>query len=177
MRNGGDRYIIIESVSSYRLLPFIVREFSSGRQVREPLRINRTLQSLTTLAALLGCGLFVTKPAQAECARYVTYHDQNSNISGRLELVNFGVPKSTPRNDAPVDRPARPRPCSGALCSGSPAVPWAPIHTIPERVNQWAFLDTIIDASRSVHEPLAHSSSNLIPTSYVDSIFHPPRPR
>ncbi len=121
------------------------------------------------------CGLFVSSRSQAECARYVAYRDQNSQTSGRLELLDFGLIGKPPRNAVPHDRPAAPKPCSGALCSGNPAVPWAPIHTIPERVNQWAFLDELIKADRSIIEPLDRSDFHLSSSIFVDSIFHPPR--
>jgi hypothetical protein len=146
-----------------------------GYRVRFPKAAKR-YRSLT--ASLLGaalCVLFVSSRSDAECARYVAYRDQNSHqASGRLEVLDFGL-IGKPRNAVPHDRPAAPKPCSGALCSGSPAVPWAPIHTIPERVNQWAFLDELIEADRSIFEPLDLSDSILSSSIFVDSIFHPPR--
>jgi hypothetical protein len=104
----------------------------------------------------------------------VSYHDQKIDLSGALELLDVEVIAS--KRVVPISPPIeRPKPCSGAMCSGNPAVPWAPIHTIPERVNQWALLECMTPMIVRGGVVQAHRETILSPALLVRSIFHPPR--
>jgi hypothetical protein len=104
----------------------------------------------------------------------VSYHDQKIDLSGDLELLDVEV--IAPKRVVPISLPVeRPKPCSGTMCSGNPAVPWAPIHTIPERVNQWALLESMTPVIGRRGFVLVHREAILSPSLLVCSIFHPPR--
>ncbi|OJW11258.1 MAG: hypothetical protein BGO49_11375 [Planctomycetales bacterium 71-10] len=77
-----------------------------------------TLGCLGILAALL-CAR--TPEAHAVCSRHVVAAMHPRAASPRLDIPNHGE-----ADEGADESPSRPKPCSGALCSGKPAVPISP---------------------------------------------------
>lgn len=91
-------------------------------------------------------------------------------------LAHFGA---IPANDHDIENETPPRrsvPCSGALCSDSPALPLSTMPLVqPVGTEQWAALPLAVPLTHSVS--MAHPSADvgLDPVDCSPSIFHPPR--
>lgn len=72
--------------------------------------------------------------------------------------------------------PSRPMPCSGALCSGNPAVPHSTVPPVtPGGDGDWAIALglPILAEPGSIARPA--EGARLVPVDHPSSIFHPPR--
>ena len=90
-----------------------------------------------------------------------------------LDPLILSGPVLPPRDDTP---PSRPVPCSGALCSGYPAVPpltGPPI--MPDGDGDWAI--PISPPARDNPGSIARPDEEpcLVLADHPSSIFHPPR--
>lgn len=132
-----------------------------------PLKLGAILSLLMLL-----CG---PSPAvRAGCSdHYLTSRRQAAAEVFALDRLILSGSVLPPLDETP---PARPTPCSGALCSGNPAVPLSTVPTVmTEGDGDWAI---------SLRPPvfadpgsIARSAEDarLVPIDYPSSIFHPPR--
>ena len=92
-----------------------------------------------------------------------------------VQLESLSLAGESPAR--PPAPPKLPTPCSGALCSGSPAVPHTPAPNVPQRAEPWGFLPAVPAAAS---EPGSTSSpfndGPLHPVHRGLVVFHPPRP-
>jgi hypothetical protein len=129
------------------------------------------------LLMLLAFGLVAPPRAQAGCSHYVTSRSQAAGVEAQLELLSL-VGTLAPHHDkAPTNTPERHIPCTGAMCSGNPAVPLAPVSTEVQRVGQWAMCAFPAPPSGPGSVLARLEDSLLSPSPIVCSIFHPPRVR
>ena len=125
----------------------------------------------TALLALAFLAVIAPTSAEAGCARHAVAEARGLAFAGLNELLDLethaehGLP-------SPVDAPA---PCSGAFCSGSPAVPPAPLVAPIESPTSWAILIDRPDAHELSSLPLPFDESRFLPTFHGLSVFHPPR--
>lgn len=91
---------------------------------------------LIALAAVVCAG---ASRAEAACSHYVLVGKDARAASLQLEILSRNSSALSTHQTAGV--PARPKPCSGALCSGKPAVPVPiPAASGTTRVDQWGEL-------------------------------------
>lgn len=128
------------------------------------------------LLALAALAVIAPTPAQAGCKGHAVALTPGPGFAGLDELWNAGaladLDQPGPTWPIPIDAPA---PCSGAFCSGSPAVPVAPSVAPIEDLGSWAILIDRPDACELSSQPLPFDESQLLPSSAGLSVFHPPR--
>jgi hypothetical protein len=124
-------------------------------------------------AGLLAFGWLAPTPVRAGCDHVAGERPALAHF----ELLDLGegTPASPVRS--PGGPPTAPRPCTGAMCSGSHALPLAPASTIPSRAaSQWCLpiLRLPIVGPGSVACPLDDHPS--LPHHLASGPFRPPRP-
>jgi hypothetical protein len=128
------------------------------------------------LGAILSLLMLLCAPAssaRAGCAdHYLTMRTQAAAEAFALDpLILSG--SDLPPHELP---PLRPTPCSGALCSGNPAIPLSTASSgMTEGDGDWA----ISLSSRLLADPGSIVRSvedvRLVPVNHPSLIFHPPR--
>src|SRR4051794_37611400 len=83
---------------------------------------------------LLAWALVGAQAARAECTSHYAPIISLSAGSGALDLGEMAAP------DEANEVPGRPKPCTGEMCSGRPAVPLSPAPSEIHRVASWAIL-------------------------------------
>jgi hypothetical protein len=126
---------------------------------------------------LLAFGLFAPQAARAGCSHYVTSRSQAAGVEAQLELLSLVGALAAPQDQTPKDMPARRGPCSGAMCSGNPAVPLAPVSTEVQRSGQWAICELPIEPAGPGSVAARWEDAHFSPAPISCSIFHPPRSR
>jgi hypothetical protein len=126
------------------------------------------------LLAFLTTGIILPSEARAGCsAHYIVSPSRSSGELSRLELLGHAGALATPQGETPTQPPA---PCSGALCSGNPALPLSTIPSdTPPVGGHWAILAfprTLIGPVPFLCLPVDVA---LRPIDHSCSIFHPPR--
>jgi hypothetical protein len=90
-----------------------------------------------------------------------------------LELLDLTGAIPAPAEEMPGDRP---KPCSGALCSGNPAPPLSTMPSVPPLTGgQWALpvcLGSLVGSGVFQRLP---AGTDVCPVDHLCSIFHPPR--
>ena len=133
-----------------------------------PLRLGAILSLLMLLCA-------PAPPARAGCsAHYLTSRAQAAAETFALDPLILSASALPSHGEAP---PSRPKPCSGALCSGNPAIPLSAVPLVlTEGVGNWAI---------SLRPPILADPGSIArraedarraPVDHPSSIFHPPRP-
>jgi hypothetical protein len=161
----GRRHLISRSRSAAIRLPesgAAMRSSTQGTAVR--LRLGAILSLLCAPAP----------SARAGCAaHYLTLRTQAAAETFAVDPLILSGSVLPPRDELP---PLRPTPCSGALCSGNPAVPLSPASSVvSEGDGDWAIslrpplLADPGSVVRSVEEV------RLVPVNHPSLIFHPPR--
>lgn len=132
----------------------------------------RTLPSVLVALAVVACA--APSRAQAGCAHYVVSGKAPAHSLGNLEIFDHpAAPQASPADD---QLPPRPKPCSGALCSGKPAAPVpAPVATGTLRVDQWVDLMAPPPLEPGFGRALAHRERLVRPVVEGASIERPPR--
>ena len=91
----------------------------------------RSLGSLWfgALLAFVTLGSVLPSTAKAGCAaHYLSTRSSGNGELVHLELLNLTGAIPAPTEEMPGERP---KPCSGALCSGNPAPPLSTIPSVP----------------------------------------------
>ena len=132
-----------------------------------PLRLGAILSLLMLLCA-------PAPAARAGCSAYYLHaRTQAAAETFALDPLILSGSVLPPHDETP---PSRPTPCSGALCSGNPAVP---LSTVPpvmtEGDGDWAISlrPPVLADPGSIARPA--EDARLVPVDHPSSIFHPPR--
>jgi hypothetical protein len=140
---------------------------STGQGTAVPLKLGAILALLMLLCAS-------APAARAGCsAHYLTSRAQAAAETFALDPLILSGPVLPPHDET---LPSRPTPCSGALCSGKPAVP---LSTVPpvmtEGHGDWAISlrPPVLADPGSIARPA--EDARLVPVDHPSSIFHPPR--
>ncbi|APW62740.1 hypothetical protein BSF38_04292 [Paludisphaera borealis] len=130
----------------------------------------------TALLALAALALIAPTPAQAGCKGHGVARTRDPALAGLDELWDAGalaeLAQSGPARSNPADAPV---PCSGAFCSGSPAVPSAPLVAPIDGHGLWANWIDRPESRELNSQPLPFDESQLLPSYCGLSVFHPPR--
>jgi hypothetical protein len=124
-----------------------------------------------TVVAFLASALFAPLVAEASCSHLVTSRTDRHQFSAVTEFLmhDLAVPSD------PLPEPSPPRPCSGAFCSGQPAVPAAPAGVFEGELESWACLTTVPEWPSTGHSFHLAVTVDLHPTRRTITVFHPPR--
>lgn len=140
---------------------------SSAQRTAARLRLGAILSLLMLLCA-------PASSARAGCsAHYVTSRTHVAAETTVLDPLILSGSVLPPGEQTP---PVRPTPCSGALCSGNPAVP---LSSAPPVMTQghgdWAIslVAPVLADPGSVARPV--EDARLVRSNNSPSIFHPPR--
>jgi hypothetical protein len=118
--------------------------------------------------ALLALGLLAPTVAKAGCSHLVTSRyeaERLASLAGSL-VRDLAVPSD------PI--PAR-RPCTGAWCTGQPAIPPVPTGTFEGRLGSWAWCPSSPDEVPTDPSFLIAETHVLLPLRRGNEVFHPPR--
>ncbi|WP_145952160.1 hypothetical protein [Paludisphaera borealis] len=131
----------------------------------------------TALLALAALAVIAPTAAQAGCKGHAVARTHEFGFAGLDALRDVGaladLAQPGPAKPIPVDAPV---PCSGAFCSGSPAVPATPLIVPIEDLGVWATLIDQPEAPELSSQPLPFDESRILPSFCGLSVFHPPRP-
>ncbi|MGC8641723.1 MAG: hypothetical protein ACP5XB_17795 [Isosphaeraceae bacterium] len=129
---------------------------------------------IAAIFALLIGGIVWPQTARAGCSgHYINSRSGSPDSLARLELL--GLDEHVPA--LPAKSPnQRPKPCSGAFCSGHPAVPVPAVPPLPSHIRgELALPDSLrLAADRGRFGHLL-TNEPLRPALFPSSIFHPPR--
>jgi hypothetical protein len=123
------------------------------------------------LCALLSLAAIAPSRVQAGCARHEGLLSPQSGHSAHLDALDRAGALST----AATPGAPRPKPCSGVLCSGKPAVPPAPVLTIGSQPESWACPIDEIPAITTDSARMPADADLARPVRVGLPIFHPPR--
>jgi hypothetical protein len=116
-------------------------------------------------------GLLAPSAARAGCSHLVTSRldaARRASLDGSLVRDLAG-----PSN--PLPPPSPHRPCSGAWCSGQPAVPPVAPGTFDGRLGSWAWHAPGPDEDSTAPSYLVAETPVLSLLRRVTEVFHPPR--
>jgi hypothetical protein len=128
---------------------------------------------LGALLASLAWILVDLEAATADCSSHYTPTISLATNSA----INPGAPGLIGERTGtdPAPNPGGPRPCTGSMCSGRPALPVSPAPTSTLRIGFWA----ILELGSAVASPEPADSlpfaGRICPTWCAASVFHPPR--
>jgi len=142
-----------------------MRSYAQGTAVR--LRLGAILSLLMLLCAY-------APSARAGCsAHYLTVRTQAAAGISTLDPLILSESMLPPDDALP---PSPPKPCSGALCSGNPAVPLSAAPSVlAEGDGHWAISprpQLLADPGSTVRSA---EDARLVPLDHPSPIFHPPR--
>jgi hypothetical protein len=109
--------------------------------------------------------------AEAGCAHGVTSRIDSERLSSLIEPLMHDLSGQSEEDSVPPLR----RPCSGALCSGQPAVPAAPAGAIDRQPDSWAWNAPVPGLALMGAFFLSPETSDLQSTHVAIAVFHPPR--
>ena len=90
-----------------------------------------------------------------------------------LELLNLTGAIPAPAEETSGERP---KPCSGALCSGNPAPPLSTMPSVPSPTGgQWVLPVFLVSQLGSGVFQRLPADTDVCPVDHSCSIFHPPR--
>jgi hypothetical protein len=129
------------------------------------------------LGAILSLLMLLCAPVpstRADCAAHdLTLRTQAAAETFALDPLILRGSVLPPHDELP---PLQPTPCSGALCSGNPAIPLSPASSVMTEGDG--------DRAMSLGPPLLADPGSiarsvedmrLVPVNHPSSIFHPPR--
>jgi len=133
----------------------------------------RRFRCLSGVLLALAAVCAVPSKAEAGCSHYVVAGKSTEHALTQLDLFD--------RDSAPTpvaaETPVPSKPCSGALCSGKPAVPMpVPVTPGTTRVEQWGEVLPPPALLAVAHQFLAHFERLVRPVLEGPSIDRPPRP-
>jgi hypothetical protein len=134
-----------------------------------------SLQQLFSLPAgavvlLLASGLLAPSSVEGSCSHLVTSRTDPGRLSQIESLVHDLAGES-----AGIPNPLPPRPCSGALCTGQPAVPAVPAGFFDGRIDTWAWHASVPVLALIGDSFLFAETNELQPIRQSLDVFHPPR--
>ena len=120
---------------------------------------------------LLTLALLAPPVAEGGCSHLVTSQADSGQVSSLIEPLMRDLAGQSER----IPAPARPRPCSGALCSGQPAAPAVPAELFEGELDSWACLAPVPGLAVPSDSFVSAEPDELQPTRLPIDIFHPPR--
>jgi hypothetical protein len=123
------------------------------------------------VAAFLAWALFAPPIAEAGCSHIVTSRADRHESSAVAESLMHILAASSD----PLPEPSRPRPCSGAFCTGEPAVPAVPAKVFDGARDSSAVLTAVPGLVVSGDSFLPAEKGTVDPTRRSIAVFHPPR--
>jgi hypothetical protein len=129
---------------------------------------------MVALFVLLIGGVVRPQAARAGCAGHYVRDRLNSQENlAQLDLLGLdGIIPALPGKE-PLDRP---KPCSGAFCSGHPAVPFPAVPPLPSHFRgELALADSLRLAADCGRFRRIPADEPLRPAVFPCSVFHPPR--
>jgi hypothetical protein len=141
------------------------------RMMRTPSHWRLFISPTGAAATILALGLFAPPIAQAGCSHLVTSDHERRSASSLFDAV---MPDLAGPTDAHPMPPLR-RPCSGAGCSGQPAVPAVPIALSDRQVEPWAWFVSVPNPGSFDSARLVAETDVLRPLRRGNDVFHPPR--
>lgn len=126
-------------------------------------------------SALLASCLLAPTSASAACGDHAEARSLPAREVGfvtLLELADAGLSRKDPGLDLPAGRS---KPCTGAMCSGHPAVPLSPMLTLPSPLEHWAWLSPEPKLGDFGSFAAPTGELELVPSEIQPSVFHPPR--
>jgi hypothetical protein len=118
---------------------------------------------------LLAWALSGHQAARAQCTSHSSPIVSLSVGSGTLDLGERVAPVGA------NEIPGRPKPCTGEMCSGRPAVPLSPATSEIRRVASWAILAVTTRIAAPDRADRHLDPGGARPIHSPTSIFHPPR--
>lgn len=126
-----------------------------------------------TLFAFLGCLVVVPEAAVAGCpSHYVPTISLSTGSGLGLEMLNRS---GEPAVAGVAETPRAPKPCTGSMCSGRPAVPVSPAPSPVLRIGLWAILEIATTIGPPERTGSLPGDGKACPTRLAIAIFHPPR--
>jgi hypothetical protein len=146
--------------------------FSRTRRMTKSFSLKQ-LVSLPAGAVVLLLGFAVLAPPSAlgGCSHLVT----SGTDPGRLSSPIEGLIHDLAGKAAGLPAPVRPRPCSGALCSGQPAAPSVPPGLFDGRLESWVWCASVPGLVLIGDSFLFAETNGVLPTRRSLDVFHPPR--
>ncbi|MDR3634434.1 MAG: hypothetical protein P4L84_11565 [Isosphaeraceae bacterium] len=143
------------------------------------MRLRPSQRGVATLSGVLIALVWVVcaNPSKAEagCSHYAVAGKNLNLLSVRLDILDRHPAVAT--ESVPVETPARPKRCSGALCSGKPAVPLpVPVAPSATRVEQWGNIELPPPLEPADGRVAAHTEHFVHAILDGPSIDRPPRP-
>jgi hypothetical protein len=132
---------------------------------------HRFVSQTGAAATLLALGLFAPPIANAGCSHLVTSENNRTGASSLIGSVMHDL--AGPSDSLPLTPPGRP--CSGAWCSGQPAVPPVPIAPEDRQVEPWACFVPVQDVGSVDSSLFLAAKGALRPLRGGNDVFHPPR--
>ncbi len=130
-----------------------------------------TVAGTSIALAMLVC--VWTSKAEAGCSHYVVAKTHSRQLAHQLDI--FEIDRGVGVNVS-SEAPARPKPCSGAFCSGKPAVPVpVPITVGTTRSDQWGAVVPRPPAPCATGQFLAYAERIVRAVIEGPSIERPPR--
>jgi hypothetical protein len=129
-----------------------------------------SLPAAATVALLL-LAMLAPPVAEADCAHGVTSRIDSERLSSLIEPLMHDL--SGQSEEDPV--PPLQRPCSGALCSGQPAVPAVPAGAIDAQPDSWAWNGPVPGLALTGAFFVSPETSDLHSKHVAIGVFHPPR--
>jgi hypothetical protein len=123
------------------------------------------------VVAFLAWALFAPPVAEAGCSHLITSRADRRESSALAGSLMHDLATSSD----PLPEPSRPRPCSGAFCSGEPAVPAVPAKVFDGVRDSSAFLTAVAGLLVSGDSFLSAKRGAVHPTRRTIAVFHPPR--
>ncbi|APW62113.1 hypothetical protein [Paludisphaera borealis] len=128
---------------------------------------------LAALLALATVGVVSSSNVRAAgCATGHAPRRSPATYRALLEMLDAGGALPEPQGPAPGDRP---RPCTGAFCSGLPATPFSAVPEVSPGFDQWAIATSLVLLLDSGTMIRPHGEAEFQAVHQADPIFHPPR--
>jgi hypothetical protein len=144
----------------------MTRFFSPGRVASLP---------AGALVAFLALVLLVPPGVQAGCSHLVTSRTEAGRLPSVIDAMIATTDGGISNPAEPLSVPARPRPCTGALCSEQPAAPVHEARVLDAPGDPWAWCATSPESPPTGCTFIPNEMSDLHPVLAGDAVFHPPR--
>jgi hypothetical protein len=120
---------------------------------------------------LLALVLLAPPGAEGSCSHLV----KSRTDSGRLSSLIDPLVHDLAGESAGIPTPVPPCPCSGAFCSGQPAIPAVPAGFFDGRIDSWALYASAPGLELTAASSLFEEANEIHTIRQPLDVFHPPR--
>ena len=124
-----------------------------------------------TALAILALGVIAPPGVEGGCSHLVTSRTDRHGSSALTESLLYDLAAPS----VPLPIPSGPRPCSGAFCSGQPAVPAVPAGVTDGRIVSWAWCSGMPSPTSNGTSFLSEETSDPQTIHRLIAVFRPPR--